>query len=123
MLFDVNDIRIPLIFHVYSICNVRFKCFRFHVRHFDFRLNSDRIVHRAMLLSAAVTSAFSKTNAVTLNLLPKVIYVLLFNGHQLYHIFTKKSSTPPSLSMTLFDNGLDHFETLNFIPSCMIILL
>jgi len=23
----------------FSICNVRFKCFRFHVRHFDFRLN------------------------------------------------------------------------------------
>jgi len=39
-----------------------FKCFRFPVRHYDYRLNSHRIVHRAMLLSAAMTSASSKTN-------------------------------------------------------------
>jgi len=37
-----------------------FKCFRFHVRHLDFRLNLDRNVHMAMLLSAAVTSASYK---------------------------------------------------------------
>jgi len=58
-------------FYIYSICNGRFKCFRFHGRHFDFRLNSHRIVHRAMLLSAAVISASSKTNAAMLYLLPK----------------------------------------------------
>jgi len=81
--------RIPLKFHIYFISNVRFKCFRFHVHHFDFWLNSHRIVHRAMLLSAAVTLASSKTNAATLNLLPKVIYALWFNGHQVYHIFPK----------------------------------
>jgi len=51
------------------------KCFRFHVRNFDFRLNSHRIVYRAMLLSAAVTSASSKSNTVTFKLLPKVIYI------------------------------------------------
>jgi len=73
MLFDANDMRIPLKFHKYSISNVRFKCFRFPVRHFDFRLNSHRIVHRVMLVSAAVTSASSKTNAATFNLLPQVI--------------------------------------------------
>jgi len=43
---------------------------------FDFWLNSDRIVHRAMLLLAAITSASSKTNAATLNLLLKAIYAL-----------------------------------------------
>jgi len=32
MLFDSKDMRIPLKFHIYYICNVRFKCFRFHVR-------------------------------------------------------------------------------------------
>jgi len=37
MLFDVKDMRIPLKFHIYPICNVRFKCFQFHVRHSDFR--------------------------------------------------------------------------------------
>jgi len=58
--------------HKFHICNVRFKCFRFHVRQFDFRLNSHRIVHRAMLLSAAVTSATSKTNAATLKFASKV---------------------------------------------------
>jgi len=68
--------RIPLKFHMYFICNVRFKYFRFHVCHFDFRLNSDRIVHRAMLLLAAVTLASSKANAATLNLLPMVIYAV-----------------------------------------------
>jgi len=72
MLFDAKDMRIPLKFHIYSICNVSFKCFRFHVCHFDFRLNSERIMHRVMLLSAAVTSASSKTNAATLNLLLKI---------------------------------------------------
>jgi len=45
-------------------------------RHFDFWCNSDRIVHSAKLLLAAVTSASSKTNAATLNLLPKAIYAL-----------------------------------------------
>jgi len=45
------------------------KYFRFHVCYFDFRLNSHRIVPRAPIywpdvnLSAAVTSASSKTNA------------------------------------------------------------
>jgi len=92
-----TDMRIPLKFHIYSISNVRFKLFRFHVRNFDFRLNSHRIVHRAMLLSVVVTSVSSKTNAATLNLLSKVIYALRFNGHQVYHIFPNKSSTPPSL--------------------------
>jgi len=81
--------------------------------HFDFRLNSAGIVHMVMLLSAAVTSASSKTNAATLNLLPKVIYALRFNGHPVFRIFTKKSSTPPSLPY----NGLDYFENLNVIPS------
>jgi len=56
MLFDAKDVRIPLEFHVSSICNVTFKCFRFHVRHFHFQLNSHRFVHRAMLLWAAVNT-------------------------------------------------------------------
>jgi len=98
----------------YSICNVRFKRFRFHIGQFDFRLNSHRIVHRAMLLSVAVTSASSKTNAVglTLNLLPKLIYALSFNSHHVYHIFTKTISTSPSLPVMQFDN-----ENLNVILS------
>jgi len=54
-----------------------------------FRLNSLQIVHRAMLVSAAVTSASSKTSAATFNLLQKVIYTLRFHGHQVYHIFIK----------------------------------
>jgi len=70
-----KNMRIPLKFRKYSICNDRFKCFRFHVCHFYFQLNSHRIVHRAMLLSAAITS---KTNAATLSLLPKVIYAIWF---------------------------------------------
>jgi len=73
---------------IYSNCIIRFKCFWFHVRRFDFRLNSHRNVHRAMLQSAAVTSASSKINAATFNLLPNLIYALWFNGH-IYHIFTK----------------------------------
>jgi len=52
--------------------------FRFHVRHFYFRLNSHRIVHRAMLLSAAVTSTSSKINAATLNLLLFLFYLFYF---------------------------------------------
>jgi len=43
--------RIPLKFNIYSISNVRYS---------DCRLKSHRIVHRAMLLSASVTSASSK---------------------------------------------------------------
>jgi len=109
--------RIPFKCHIFSICSVRFKCFRFHVCHFDFRLNSHRIVHRAMLLSAAVTSTSLKTNAAMLNLLPKVIYAFWFNGHQVYHTFTKNSSTPPWLPVTKFDNGFDYFENLNVFPS------
>jgi len=66
-----------------------FKCLRFPIRHCDFRLKTHRIIHRAMLLSAAVTSASSKTNVATFNLLPKVIYALWFNGHQVCQIFTK----------------------------------
>jgi len=76
MFFDSKDMHIPLKFYISYISNVRFKCFRFPVGHFDFRLNSHRILHRAMLLSAAVTLAPSKTNVATLNLLPKVIYAL-----------------------------------------------
>jgi len=52
--------RIQLKFHIYFTHNIRFKCFRFHVRHFDLRLNSHRIVHRAILLSAAVTCGILK---------------------------------------------------------------
>jgi len=37
MLFDAKDMRIHLKIHKYSIYNVRFKCFWFYVRHFDFR--------------------------------------------------------------------------------------
>jgi len=90
MLFNAKNLRIPLKFHIYSICNVRFKCFRSHVR----RLNSDQIVRKAMLLSAAVTSASSKINAATLNLLPKVIYALCFNGHQVYQFSPKNHPHP-----------------------------
>jgi len=43
MLFDAKDMRMLLKFHIYSISNVRFKWFRFQVRHFDFQLNSHRI--------------------------------------------------------------------------------
>jgi len=74
----------------------------------DFRLNSHRIVNRAMLLSEAVTSASSKTNAATLNLLPKVIYALWFNGHQVYHMFTKKIIHPTFTSgpfIQLYDSA------------------
>jgi len=100
VLLNAKYMRILLKFHMYSICNVRCKCFRFYVRHFYFRLNSYRIVYKAMLLSAAVTSASLKANTATLNLLPKAIYALWFSGHQVYHIFTKKSSTAPSLPVT-----------------------
>jgi len=93
-LFDAQDMLIPLKFHIYSICNVRFKCFRFHVRHFALRFNSHRTVHRAMLLSPVVTSASSKTNAATLNLFTKVIYALWFNVHQVI------TFSPPSLPVT-----------------------
>jgi len=95
ILFDAKDMRISVKFHIYSIFDVRFKCFRFPVRHIDFRLNSHRIVHRAMLLSAAVTSASSKIYAATLNLLPKVIQwsPSLSNFHL-------KISTPPSFPVT-----------------------
>jgi len=34
---------------IFSICNARFKCFRIHVSHFDYQLNSHRIVHRAIV--------------------------------------------------------------------------
>jgi len=76
MLFDAKDIRILLTLRIYTTCNVRFKRFRFYVRHFDFWLNWNRIVNMAMFLSAAVTTAFLKTSAATLNLISKVIYVL-----------------------------------------------
>jgi len=85
---SLQKLLITLKFHMYSICNVRFKCFRFHVHHFDFRWNT------------IVTSASSKTNAATLNLLPKGIYGLWFNGHQVHHIFINKSFTLPSLLVT-----------------------
>jgi len=97
MLFDAKNIRIPWKFYMHSSCNVRFKCFRFHVRYFDFRLNSDRILHRAIMLSVVVTLTSSKTNKATLNLLPKVIYTIWFNGHQVNRIFANNLSTPPSL--------------------------
>jgi len=90
VLFDAKYMRIPLKFH---ISNVRFKCFRFHIRHFDCWLNSFRIVHRAVLLSAGVTSAFLKKK---------------FNGHQVYHMFTKKSSTSGDVI-----RQWDYFENLN----------
>jgi len=73
--------------------------------HFDFRLNSDRIVHSVMLLLVAVTSASSKTNAATLNLLPKAIYAPWFNGQQVYNIFTKISPIPPSLINNAYVNS------------------
>jgi len=44
-----RNMRITFKFHIYFMCNIRYKYFRFHVRHFDFRLKADRIVHRAML--------------------------------------------------------------------------
>jgi len=124
MLFNVKNMRIPLKFHIYSICNVRFKCFRFHVRHFDLCLNSHRIVHMAMLLSAAETSVSSQTNATTLNLLPKVICALSFNGHQVFHIFTQQSLSPSTfisgdvIRKRLVYFQLDYFENLNIISSC-----
>jgi len=93
--------RIPLKFHIYSICNVRFKCFRFHVCHFDFQLNSRQIVHRAMLLLAVVTSASSKQS-------------LWFNGHQVDQIFTKKH--PPHLHFR-WRNSITGWTILEFSMS------
>jgi len=114
--------RIPLKFHIYSTCNYRYKNFRIHARHFNFRLNADRILHRAMLLPAAVTSASSKTNAAMSHWLPLVIYTLWFICHKVYLIFTKKSSTPRSLPVTSFDNGLDYMSKISitsFHPALM----
>jgi len=39
--------------HIYAICNVRFTCFWFHVRYFDFRLNSHRIVQGDIAISSS----------------------------------------------------------------------
>jgi len=64
----LKKMRIPLKFYIYSIYIFRYQYFRFNVRHFDFRLNADRILHKAMLLPAAVTLASSKTNGAMLNL-------------------------------------------------------
>jgi len=111
MLFDAKNMRITLKFYIYSICNVRFRCFRFHVRHFDFRLKSHRIVHRALLLSAAVTLASLKTYAATLNLLPKAIHALLIRWSPRQSLFHQK------IIHATFDNGLDYFENLNVILS------
>jgi len=61
----VDSVEISHLFHL------RFECFWFHVRHFDFRLYSHRILHKAMLLSAAVTSVSPKTKAATLNMYSK----------------------------------------------------
>jgi len=94
MLFDA--MRIPLKFRIYSICNVRFNCFRFPPFWFPVELGSN--CAQCDVAISSVTSVSSKTNAATLNLLPKAIYALWFNGHQVYHIFTKNtSSIPPSL--------------------------
>jgi len=45
---------------IYSICNFGYMYFRFHVCHFDCRLNADRILHFSIL----------KTNATTSDLFP-----------------------------------------------------
>jgi len=47
----------PLKFHIYSFSNFTYNYFQFYVRQIDFQLNANRILHRTMLLAAAVTSA------------------------------------------------------------------
>jgi len=106
---------------IYSIWNVSFKCFRFHVRHLDFRLNSDRIVHRAMLLSAAVTSTSSKTNAAKLiEFAPKGDLRPWFNGKLVTNFITLSlKNLPPNLHFRWCNSitGLYYFENLNDISS------
>jgi len=53
-------ISVEISHRLHSICNIRYKHFSFHVRHFDFRLNAGRILRRAMLLPATVTLTSSK---------------------------------------------------------------
>jgi len=66
-------------------------------RHFDFRLNSNRIVHSAMLLLAAVTSASSKTKRSNVEFASKGDLRPLIQWSPSSSIFTKQSSIPPSL--------------------------
>jgi len=57
MLFDAIYLRVQLKFHM-QLAMSDLSVSGFH--HFDFRLKADRIVHSAMLLLAAVTSASYK---------------------------------------------------------------
>jgi len=94
MLCDVKNILIPLKFHIYSIYNVRFKCFQFHVCHFYFRLNSHRIAISSGVFGILTNKRSNVEFASKVDLRP------LFNCHQVHHIFTQKSSTPPLLPVT-----------------------
>jgi len=66
ILFDPKNVQIPWKFHMYSICNFRYKNIWFHVRYFNFRLKTERIVYSAMLQP---TAASKTTNSATLDLL------------------------------------------------------
>jgi len=57
------------------------------------------------------TSASNKNKRSNVEFAP-MIYAAWLYSHQVYHIFTKKSSTQPSLPVTSFDNGLDYFEKI-----------
>jgi len=97
MLFDAIYIRIPLKFRLYSICDVRSHCFRFPPFWFPVELRSNCAKCNVTISSARWLRHPQKQTQQRWICFQRR-YALWFNGHHVYHIFTKKSSIPPSLT-------------------------
>ena len=57
----------PLPATIQDLYNPSHKCFRYHIRHFDFRLNTVGFKHSVAFSAATVTSAFSKISEAKLH--------------------------------------------------------
>ena len=76
----------------FKTCNLSYRCFRYHVRHFNFQLNTAEFQQVVRLSAAMVTSALSKISEARLHSFPLVKYASWFKGYQIYHFSTKNSS-------------------------------
>ena len=77
VLLDPENVGSPLKFlchQLFKICYPSYRCFRYHIRHFNVRLNTADFQHGVTLSAAVVTLVLSKVSEVMLHSFPLVKY-------------------------------------------------
>ena len=115
VLIDANIVGVAIEFPLFKICNSSCMCFRYYIRHFDFRFYTVRIQPGVTLWAAKVSSKFSKISEATLYSFPWLKYASSFEVCQNATFWLNISSTLLRFRCPHLMTGWTTFRCLNVI--------